>query len=152
MSLEGCSNFLVSLYSQSSQVPYALLRTGRGKRVRIREIPPLGKLTSQLLSVQDAQVELQNSQVLLGFQQSASLQLLNSSSNLAQSKNNTSRVSSRKSTGRNPLSASTSNLANLAIRVETMGRYLVEEEAALEKEQQDQLEQELERQMHLRSA
>jgi hypothetical protein len=120
--------------------------------VRIREIPPLGKLTSQLASVQDAQVELQNSQVLLGFQQSASLQLLKSSSNLALSKNNTSRASSRKSTGRNPLNASTSNLANLAIRVETMGRYLVEEEAAQEKEEQEQLEQEIERQMRLRSA
>jgi hypothetical protein len=134
------------------QVPYALLRTGRGKRVRIREIPPLGKLASQLVSVQDAQVELQNSQVLHGFQQSASLQLLNSSSNLALSKNNTSRASSRKSSGRNPLTASASNLANLAIRVETMGRYLVEEEAEQEREEQEQLEQEIERQMRLRSA
>jgi hypothetical protein len=110
----------------SSQIPHSLLRTGHGKRVRVREVPPLAQLTRELAHVQDQQRELQRSQVMGGFQ--ASTQLLSPVRDATTGMKRSSRNSSRKSTGRNVLSASASNLANLAIHVEMVGKFLVEQQ------------------------
>jgi hypothetical protein len=105
-----------------------LLRTGHGKRVRAREVPPLEKLTRHLVAVQDQQQELQRSQIIHGFQtQSTPLLAPVELRTGTMASKRTSKGSSRKSTGRNALSASASNLANLAIHVETMGKFLMEE-------------------------
>ena len=114
--------------------------------MRSREIPPLPELTTQLASIQEQQQSLQRSQVSFGFERSAELQhwqqqmyLLqhtqHSSSNSHLNSNTAplkSTLKSKKSSTRNPLTASNSKLANLAIAVETMGKFLSEENEVTE--------------------
>lgn len=113
--------------ASQQQIPHSLLRTGRGRGVRVREIPSLTKLTRELANVQDQQRELQRSQVLYGFNAASTDYLLPPVRDTSTPKRSTrsSKASSRKSSGRNALSASASTLANLAIHVESMGQYLV---------------------------
>lgn len=113
--------------------------------MRSREIPPLPELTTQLASIQEQQQSLQRSQVSFGFERSAELQhwqqqmyLLqhtqhsSSNSHLSSHLNSNtaplkSTLKSKKSSTRNPLTASNSKLATLAIAVETMGKFFREE-------------------------
>lgn len=127
---------LTSKIAPPLQVPHALLRTGHGKRVRTRDVPPLRAVHKQMLSIQNDQRELQMTQVLHGFnyfkepppltpmtQFNDSLDTPSLNRSLTVKIN---RQNSKKKVGsdKNPLSASTSNLAALAMQVEDMARYL----------------------------
>ena len=111
-----------------------MLRTGHGRQVRTREVPPLNKLTTRLLSALEQQTQIQNTQVMHGFQQADVLREATNNiaaAKLANRKPTAAAGGSRKTPGKNnALSAapSASNLAALAIQVESMGKYISENE------------------------
>ncbi len=127
---DGATKRTLNQLAAPRQLPHALLRTGHGKRSGQRDVPPLNKVYAHMVEINKAQQELQNTQVMQGFGQSTRmLQDKNFATTPALNliRSITARSSRNVTPKKHALRASTSQLGNLAIQVETMARFLPSE-------------------------
>ena len=127
---DGATKRTLNQLAAPRQVPHALLRTGHGKRSGHRDVPPLNKVYAHMVEINKAQQELQYTQVMQGFGKSTQMlqdKNFGTTPTLNLSRSITARSSRTVTPKKHALRASTSQLGNLAIQVETMARVLPSE-------------------------